>query len=336
MFASIHPYRLPFREPLRMAFGTLTHREGLLLRLTDDEGRSGYGDAAPLPGMSKESLRDAADDLLRWIDAGSPLSTPSARMAVEGALFELEAQEHPAETSVLFTSARETWIPVNALLLGSPDTWRAQAESCAQEGYKAVKIKIGRYDAHYEGRMVREVFTAVGDALALRLDANQSLSWEEGLSLADGLAGTPIAYFEEPLKHGSRLEAFSRQTGLPIALDESLGHLSPADLAQVPFLKAVVLKPTVLGGLSRVWEFANMARTLGLLPVVSAAFESGVGLRQCASLALAIGDHPAGLDTYRYLAEDVLEPRPSWTGPILPLHAFYSAAPRNSLIPDPA
>ena len=40
--------------------------------------------------------------------------------------------------------------------------------------------------------------------------------------------------------------------------------------------------------------------------VVSSVFESGVGMRHLVALAAALGDAPAGLDTYRWLAADVL------------------------------
>ena len=52
---------------------------------------------------------------------------------------------------------------------------------------------------------------------------------------------------------------------------------------------------------------AGWALCLGVTPVISSAYESGVGM---AAVALAaVGDRPvpAGLDTYRTMAEDVLE-----------------------------
>jgi O-succinylbenzoate synthase len=72
---------------------------------------------------------------------------------------------------------------------------------------------------------------------------------------------------------------------------------------------AFVLKPTLLGGLSRTLRVAGQALRLGVTPVVSSAYESGVGMAALVALAAGIGDCPvpAGLDTYRAMAEDVLE-----------------------------
>ncbi len=72
---------------------------------------------------------------------------------------------------------------------------------------------------------------------------------------------------------------------------------------------AFVLKPTLLGGISRTLRMAERALRLGVTPVVSSAYESGVGTAALVALAAGIGDRPvpAGLDTYRAMAEDVLE-----------------------------
>ena len=54
---------------------------------------------------------------------------------------------------------------------------------------------------------------------------------------------------------------------------------------------------------------AGWALRLGVTPVISSAYESGVGMSALVALAAGVGDRPvpAGLDTYRTMAEDVLE-----------------------------
>ena len=70
-----------------------------------------------------------------------------------------------------------------------------------------------------------------------------------------------------------------------------------------------MLKPTLLGGISRTLRLAELALCLGVTPVVSSTYESGVGTAALVALAAGIGDQeiPAGLDPYRRLAGDVLE-----------------------------
>ena len=38
------PIRIPLKKPFKIALGTLTHTNHVLVRMTDDEGRTGWGE----------------------------------------------------------------------------------------------------------------------------------------------------------------------------------------------------------------------------------------------------------------------------------------------------
>ena len=112
-------------------------------------------------------------------------------------------------------------------------------------------------------------------------------------------------------------------TGLPVALDESLVGTDPEALQGKGWATAAVLKPTLLGGVACVLRFAASARALGIRPVLSGAFESGVAMRGHVALAAATGGAPAGLDPYRRLATDVFHPRLSLDRPSVDVPTFF-------------
>lgn len=56
--AQLYRYRLPMDAGVVLRERRLTTRDGLLVRLSEN-GREGWGDIAPLPGFSRETL-DAA------------------------------------------------------------------------------------------------------------------------------------------------------------------------------------------------------------------------------------------------------------------------------------
>jgi O-succinylbenzoate synthase len=97
--------------------------------------------------------------------------------------------------------------------------------------------------------------------------------------------------------------------GVPVALDESLARIEPQELEEQRYARAVVLKPTLVGGILRTLRLAQSALRLGMMPVFSSAYESGVETAALVALAAGIGDRPvpAGLDTYRRMAGDLLE-----------------------------
>jgi len=137
-----------------------------------------------------------------------------------------------------------------------------------------------------------------------------------------------VEYVEEPLAEPGRLGELAGMWGLPVALDESLVGMGPEDLGGHRYVRAVVLKPTLLGGLYRTLRFAEEAKALGIKAVISSSYESGVGTGALVALAAAVGDEPVGLDTYRRLAEDVIEVPLDLPAPFVNVRGATEAARR--------
>ena len=322
----LYGYDIALSEPVALKGATLYRREGALIRLTSDDGCEGWGEAAPLPGFSPESLKDTIEQL-RGISPSfndSPIPAdlpkpedyplpvldrlvPSARFGLETALSNLYASCRGVSPPDLLTEDPAQTIFLNGLISGSAEKALAEAFSMNENGYAAVKLKVGRRGVAQDAEAVRGVAGVLGDKVSLRLDANRAWGFEEALAFAVGISGTRVAYVEEPLADPGRLAELAEKWGLPVALDESLVGMAAGDLADQPYAGAVVLKPTLLGGVSRALRLAGAAKSLGMASVVSSSYEAGVGTGALVALAAAIGEEPAGLDTYRVLAEDVTE-----------------------------
>src|SRR4051794_6213611 len=98
------PYALPFREPYVSARGRLDRREMVLLRLRDDHGLVGLGEAVPLSLRGGAALADVVAELERLgrldtLDeagiAAAALSPP-ARCAATTALLDLRGRRAAA------------------------------------------------------------------------------------------------------------------------------------------------------------------------------------------------------------------------------------------------
>jgi O-succinylbenzoate synthase len=89
---------------------------------------------------------------------------------------------------------------------------------------------------------------------------------------------------------------------------------------------AVILKPTLIGGLSVTRRWARRARAVGASVVISSAYESGVGTRILVALAAACSDVPVGLSTYTQLEDDVLRPRLALEGPTVAPEQVYEGS----------
>ena len=322
----LYHYSLPFSRPLPIGDITLFQREGILLRLSGDDGSEGWGETAPLPGFSVESQSEAASQLRRlagsmvgrevkedWVDPygefGRELDrvAPSVRFGFELAVWNLYAPSSGRTLPEVVTPFPRAVVPVNGLLAGSPAEVLVEARRKSDAGYRSIKLKIGTRTVAEDVALVRALGEGLGEDISLRLDANRLWDYEEAAEFVRGTAGVRFEYVEEPLADPERLPDFVGEFGVPVALDESLVGMEPEKLEA--FAVAFVLKPTLLGGISRTLRAAGRAHRLGVTPVISSAYESGVGTAALVALAAGIGDRPvaAGLDTYRMMAEDVLE-----------------------------
>jgi len=257
--------------------GNWREREAVIVAIEVD-GVTGLGEAAPLPGMSKDTIDEAERALARFV----PGDSASARFAIETALAVARAQRE--RTSV-------------ARLLGGEHDVRASvvvddADDARARGMAPVaKIKVGA--GPFGDDLARVQRIAAATSAAIRIDANRR--WPRGETIArltmlrDAL-GERLEYVEEPCEAAHELLA--NDLPCPIALDESLVTLADSDLRAAlgtRSLAALVLKPTLLGGFARCLELAALARAHGKLPVVTHALEGAVGRAAVGELARAVG-----------------------------------------------
>lgn len=269
-------------------------RDGVLLRLHDEDGREGLGEATPLPGYSDagDTVEACERFLARVGGEALPNEAPAAaRFAYETAVSDLVAQRAGVPLCDYLAGRRAAArIERNALL--PTDTvddalWVEAARTHVAQGFRTLKAKVGR-----EGRLDDElralacVRRAVGSDVALRADANRAWSRPDAVRALTALADPSIgaALVEEPSV------AFPHSSlGVSIAADESLRDGSErARLAIADGCAAYVLKPAVLGGLRACLSLAEVAWSRGRSVLVTHLFDGPVALAAAAHLALAL------------------------------------------------
>jgi L-alanine-DL-glutamate epimerase-like enolase superfamily enzyme len=185
-------------------------------------------------------------------------------------------------------------VAVHALV---DSTWAAQ-EACAQ-GYTALKIKVGRRQLSDELGTLCAIRSAVGPAVALRLDANGA--WprsvaEQALKL---FAAVTPAWVEQPVaaEDLAGLCALRALNIAPIAVDESV--TDSASLHAVLAAGAadgVVIKPAFVGGALAAYDLGRRVLEAGLSLCITHALESSVGRMAALQVASALGvTEPCGL-----------------------------------------
>ncbi|EPQ0971473.1 o-succinylbenzoate synthase [Citrobacter farmeri] len=307
--AQVYRWQIPMDAGVVLRDRRLKTRDGLYVRLYDGE-RQGWGEISPLPGFSQETWEEAQTALLAWVDGWlqgeDALPTmPSVAFGVSCARAELEG-----------ALPEEADYRAAPLCTGDPDDLVLQLAD--MPGEKVAKVKVGLYEAVRDGMVVNLLLEAIPE-LQLRLDANRAwtpLKAQQFAKYVNPDYRNRIAFLEEPCKTRNDSRAFSRETGIAIAWDESLREADFAFEAEEG-VRAVVIKPTLTGSLEKVREQVQAAHALGLTAVISSSIESSLGLTQLARIAAWLTpDTIPGLDTLSLMQAQQIR---RWPGSTLPL-----------------
>ncbi len=326
-----YKYALPLHRPIEVHGLKLNKREGLVLHLKSDRDTEGFGEVAPLEGWSEESLNEAQEQVRElkasltgreilpgvekldgkmnsWFEELS--LRPSVQFGIEMAVLNLIAstKNTPLFQSVVHErGGHRDHTRVHALLDGTVEEVARQAKKYKDDGFMDMKLKV-RGSVDESADKVRAVNEVVRGEVLLHLDANQAWELEDAVRFGREIECSTVAYIEEPLKHVYQTPEFFQETLIPVALDESLMKLSFEEFKSMDGVDVLILKPTVLGGLERAWQYMQQARALGLAAVISSSFESGLGILTLANLAgCTVRDQAAGLDTLKWFQQDLLK-----------------------------
>jgi len=322
-YLSCRRQEFTLRPPLVTARGQWHQRQTLLVRLHAGDGPDGQGEAAPLPGYSPDELPAVERALLAVpraelahaldiptpagissaVAALLPAELPSARFALETALFDRLGLRLGRPLWSLLREAHAGGAPGLARpvalcsLLPSDDPAGALTQALRERelGVQAFKLKIGPdvvQPAQLE--LLARLRAALGERVELRLDANRSLSGHGLRAVLEQVAVHRPEFVEEPVAQPEPEQLGELACGW--ALDESLQGMDAVTLERWCALgscRALVLKPTALGGLGRCASLAAVARAYGKALVVSHTLEGPIGWLACVHLALALGPSAA-------------------------------------------
>ena len=310
MRRSLARLSIPLRTPFVTAGGVVGARELLLLRLEDDEGAVGFGEAAPLEPYDGVSL-DQVAVALRTGD----LSQPHARAAEEMARLDLEARREGRPLGQPGADA----IAVNrTLAAGPPDEVAGSAREALREGYACFKLKVGLPD---DVERVAAVRDAIGPWPALRLDANGAWSAGEAIERIASLEPYDLQLVEQPCATLEELAEVRPRVRAPIAADESVR--TPEDVRTAAAARAchvVNVKLAGSGGYSAAREALREAEARGLRPFLSSTLDGPWGIAAALQLAASEGVALAcGLATLELFDAQVARALPGPRGGLLPV-----------------
>jgi len=326
---------IPFKEPIKVGSEFITKKQSLYLTLKFSNKKSGIGEISLLPGLIELTSEEATEEVnsflipllksnlknldlpLKELDLSNlffnKLPKPKSKMsspiifALESALLNWNKVTFPDNFENLFPGTKGNFsIPVNDLLYPKDEKMDLKASS--------FKIKIGRFNNNevknaeisFIKKIAKELKKMSPGSQRIRLDGNRKFdlnSLNQYISLLDSDTLSQIEYLEEPLKDINQWKFFYKESEIGLGLDESIFDLEKQKISLPPGTKALILKPSVIGGISKYFTYLKWSLKKEIKVVISSTFESSLGLFTLSLLASKEGKTPSGLNTYRYLDE---------------------------------
>jgi L-Ala-D/L-Glu epimerase len=297
--------RLPLRSPFNAAGGSTDFRDLGVLRLTDEDGRSGLGEITPYPdpvappltdliaafeGGAREQLMDAEIfDHGLTLDAKLP---PAVESGIDVALLDLLARREEIRVAELIGKSVQEQVAVNATITAhDPDEVAALGEHAVESGFSTIKLKVGF--AADDKRRIESLRDAVGFTTLIRLDANGGWYTSEAIENIAAYQEFGLELIEQPVAPDdlASMHRVRDASLVPIVADEGVRSVADLDLHVANgACDGVAIKLAQVGGITSASILAGNAARAGLLTFVTSTLDGPVGLAAGLHFAAARSD----------------------------------------------
>ena len=292
------PVRIPLKKAFTIAVGTLTHTNHVLVRMTDEDGRVGWGETTTFHsvyGYDQHMLAHVLQEYLipavmgidphdlalmhKRMDEAIPKNL-MAKTGIDLAAHDLIAQAAGAPLVDMIGGRRMDRVPQIGLVgISPPEEAALSAAAQVEEGFRTIKIKVGG-DAQADLNRIKAVREAVGDEIGIRVDGNCGYNRDTALRTFVRAEEYGLEWIEQPLP-GWDLEgmaALARRLDTPIAVDESMYTLQDAQQCIALGAADVVnIKVPKCGGIFRSQKIAAACEAAGVPCFLGGCIETTPG-----------------------------------------------------------
>jgi len=302
----LYKLSISLKEPFITSLGQDDAADNVLVKIITNNGITGFGECSPympINGESQDTCFIVGQYFAKALKGKDPLAiedhislmdkiiygNSSIKSAFDMALYDIAAQQAGVPLYQFIGGKNNKTISTDyTVSIGEPSVMAADALNIKNQGYPAIKVKLG-LGGKKDVERIRAIRAAVGKDIPIRIDANQGWKVKEAIETLNALAEFDIQHCEEPIARWKylQLRKVKKNSPIPIMADECCGD--DHDAARLIELKACDyfnIKLGKSGGIYKALKIVRMAEEAGIHLQVGAMLESRLGMSAFAHFAL--------------------------------------------------
>ncbi len=304
---TIYKLDIPLKKPFVISLGPIYNANNIIVIIETTNGMIGTGECSPFMTINGESQQTCfevgqylakglkgkvADDVKENHAVMDKIiyGNTSIKSAFDIAMYDIAAQSAGLPLYKFLGGKKNKKIITDyTISIGTPDEMAAHALELKKEGFKVIKVKLGK-DGKLDVERMKAIRSAIGKRVALRIDANQGWGVQEAINALRGMKDLEIQYCEEPIPRWAftELKEVRKKSPVKIMADESC--FDEHDAKRLIGMKACDMFNLKLGkssGLYRALKIIRLAEEAGMEMQVGGFMESRIAMTVNAHLALA-------------------------------------------------
>lgn len=306
---SIYKFSIVLKKPFVISLGPVYNADNIIVTLETKDGFRGTGECSPfmtINGESQATCFEVGQYLAKGLKGSDATdiegnhrrmdniiySNTSIKSAFDIAMYDIASQKAGKPLYKFLGGKKKKIVTDYTISIGDPADMVAHALELKRTGFKIIKVKLGG-DPTTDIERISAIRAAVGQGIALRIDANQGWILEGAITALKGMKALNIQYCEEPIARWDwqRLKILRKKSPVKIMADESC--TDEHDAERLIAAKACDLFNLKLGkssGVFRALKIIEAARRANMELQVGGFMESRIGVTANYHLALSSGN----------------------------------------------
>ncbi|MBO3801287.1 MAG: dipeptide epimerase [Thermoproteota archaeon] len=333
-----------YKSPFTISLGTSYKSEEVVIKIVDDSGLEGFGEASPsrmILGETQDTVISALDIILpsliglepemleyvSYVIENSIYRNSSAKASVDIALHDLISKKYKMPLFKYLGGYSNKVLTDITIGIKSIEETVKEAKELLEQKVRIIKVKVGSESLDEDISRLKAIREVVGNNVKLFIDANQAWSVKRAIYAINKMQRYEIELVEQPVKAHDvdGLSFVKRNSSVPIMADESV-H-SPEDAVEIvkkgaaDFINIKLMKS---GGIRNARKIAAISESAGIKNIVGCMMEGTISIAAATHFACSTKnvifvdlDSDLGLkntltkksvveyrDSYRVLSED--------------------------------